>query len=187
MRRKQSTTSSRHLRDSLTIISENIPNKRLCRVENNNDGGNNDHDGTLRTDHKVVVEEEQDLGIQRQEQQEQRKAYLRELLPVLVTGPLVAKSNPNKQQLYQDKTKEQEEDVPQQKQEQQQSSDYKVERLKELKRENEKVLQKRKDIFQRYAKLLSSYEYGLKYISNLKDLNQSPDNYMEGNFVDSSI
>jgi hypothetical protein len=59
-------------------------------------------------------------------------------------------------------------------------------KLQALKSDNERILQKRKDIFQGYARLISSYDYGLKYISNLKDLAQAPDNFMEGNFVDAS-
>jgi hypothetical protein len=56
-------------------------------------------------------------------------------------------------------------------------------RLEELKQDNAMLQQRRRDAFESYAGLISKYEYGLNYISNLGSLAESPDNVMDGNFT----
>ena len=55
-------------------------------------------------------------------------------------------------------------------------------RLKEWKEENEINFPKRRKILiSSYANLIGAYEYGLQKISKLTDLNNAPDNVMDGN------
>ena len=194
---------SRHLRDCITILQENIPKKR--RRLDEEDSGNNDPDNEALYS--------SDGGVGHALFQEERKACLKELLPVLICGPLVPKSvgkklkdpcdtarssdDDNKAPKGQIEAGEEEpEDTTKSSTSQQVQSKgnnakedplmcYKK-RLEDLKQDNEMLQQRRRDAFQSYASLISKYEYGLNHISNLGSLAESPDNVMDGNFAKKS-
>ena len=70
--------------------------------------------------------------------------------------------------------------------EQSRSMRYKL-KLALLKKENEEFDKSATDMFRNYAGLLSAYRYGLKHVSELKDLTAAPDNILAGNFPRSNI
>merc|ERR1719457_226091 len=62
-------------------------------------------------------------------------------------------------------------------QEHSRSMRYKL-KLALLKKENEEFDKSATDMFRNYAGLLSAYRYGLKHVSELKDLTAAPDNIL---------
>jgi hypothetical protein len=189
---------SRHLRDTNTILQENIPKKR--RRLDIEKSGNND------PDNEALYGSES--GVDRNLKQEERKACLKELLPIIIGRPLIPTGRVKKMKDScataksggDDKADEGGIEVDEEEgkdakkavttQQLKSKGIVKVDplmcykkRLEELKQDNEMLLQRRHHAFQSYASLISKYEYGLKHISNLGSLAESPDNVMDGNFT----
>jgi len=204
-------TEARHLRDCITILQENIPKKRkrLVTVEERGRGNHTIKNHQQTNTHSIRPAITED-GVGHELVQEERKACLKELLPVLICGPLVA---PEQAVAHKTLTKKEAEAVaaaldlktkgseekaldattveskslekqqePEEKEEEDPLMCYKK-RLEELKQDNSMLEQRRRDAFESYAGLISKYEYGLNYISNLGSLEESPDNVMDGNFA----
>ena len=70
--------------------------------------------------------------------------------------------------------------------EQSRSMRYKL-KLALLKKESKEFDKSATDMFRNYAGLVSAYRYGLKHITELKDLTAAPDNILAGNFPRSNI
>jgi hypothetical protein len=219
-------TEARHLRDCITILQENIPKKRkrlvtiLDQHEEERKRGNHTTITNQQTNTDSIRPDITDNGVGHELVQEERKACLKELLPVLICGPLVA---PIKVVAHKTWTKEEAEQAeavavavavdlktkgseekalnatttvkskslekqkePEEEEKEKEEEDplmcYKK-RLEELKQDNAMLQQRRRDAFESYAGLISKYEYGLNYISNLGSLAESPDNVMYGNFT----
>ena len=214
-------TEARHLRDCITILQENIPKKRkrlvtiLDQQEEERRRGNHATITNQQTNADSIRPEITEDGVGHELVQEERKACLKELLPVLICGPLVAPTKAVAHKTWTKKEAEQAEAVEvevtldlkkrkggeekaldatavesksleKQKEPEEKEEDplmcYKK-RLEELKQDNAMLQQRRRDAFESYAGLISKYEYGLNYISNLGSLTESPDNVMDGNFT----
>jgi hypothetical protein len=171
----------RYLRDTLTILEDNVPKKRK-RFEITGD-----EDGV---GHEIV--------------QAERKSRLNQLLPIFMSGPLgfdgglvendeIQDSSQNISQRTDDEDKDACDDSGDAG-DGDKSGDGKSEsmtcyelQLKRLKEETQELDSKTTKIFSDYAKLVSAYESGLRRISELKDLTAAPDNILEGNFTSTNI
>jgi len=154
----------RYLRDTLTIVHDNIHKKRRIGEERDED----------RVGHELV--------------QEQRKSCLKELIPVVISGRCTSRGDS-------DIDKEIKEGEGSNAEEEKSKVEVEIEdplkcyklRLEQLKQDNEMLKKKRTDTFKDYGRLISSYEYGLNYVSKLKELSGAPDNVMEGNVAKSAF
>ena len=138
-------------------------------------------------------------GVGHETIQEQRKSCLKDALPILKTGRLSSHNvfaqtalDPNRRKVSRDDFEKEQKDlsvpltVKGDKFKALKVTCHKSQ-LQELKKEKKVLEKKRKDTFHDHATLISSYEYGLNLISNLKDLTQTPDNVMHGNFTRSPV
>ncbi len=173
----QNGKEERYLRDTLTILEDNLPKKRR-RVE--------------------TETAEEDL-VGHEVFQENRKMQLKELLPLLINGRIAINGtmgNDHDANIRQKlcggnsarvQNEKEEKNVDEKKLEsspihKDQMTCYRL-KLDQLKKESEDFQSKTTRTFRNYAKLVSAYEFGLKRIGELKDLSAAPDNILDGNFT----